>query len=327
MDFEQKKNQLTSIIINTIVPLIDNDFVLIDLSYHSNIGDILIWEGEIQFIQQYITKNKMLYSCSRQTFNGSNIKKNTIIILHGGGNFGDLWRLPADFRLRILQEFPNNKIIILPQTVYYKNKDALISDAAIFNKHKNLTICARDKNSYQILKEYFSKSGNNIYMLPDMAFCIPQKILKKYMSKQEHKTLFLKREDKELNDALDYTKYISEKEYDILDWPSMRKEKKKQISLYFLRCFLLANSKIPFVFRTLTDIYASAFFKSAMIKTGVKFVSKYEKIYTTRLHAAILCCLLEKPCVLFNNSYGKNSSFYETWLKDVDGMELLPHAI
>jgi len=327
MDFVQKRDQLAAIIINTLVPLIDNDFVLIDLPYYTNIGDILIWEGEIQFIQQYITKNKMLFSCSIQTFNSSNIDKNTIIILHGGGNFGDIWRGHADFRLKILKEFPQNKIIILPQTVYYSNKDTLLSDAAIFNNHKNLFICARDKYSYQILKEYFTESGNTIYLLPDMAFCISQDKIKKYKSEQRNKTLFLKRTDNELNYTINYSKYITEKKYDICDWPSMGKENKKLISYFFLRCLLWANRRIPVVFRVLTDIYASTFFKPAMIKTGVKFISKYEKIYTTRLHTAILCCLLEKPCVLFNNSYGKNSSFYETWLKDVDGMELLPHAI
>ena len=60
-----------------------------------------------------------------------------------------------------------------------------------------------------------------------------------------------------------------------------------------------------------------------MIREGVKQISQYENIYSTRLHAAILSVLLEKQFVLFDNSYGKNSSFYETWLNDLDDVKFI----
>ena len=44
--FESKINKLRALIFEKLVPLIDNDYILVDLPYHSNIGDILIWEGE-----------------------------------------------------------------------------------------------------------------------------------------------------------------------------------------------------------------------------------------------------------------------------------------
>ncbi|WP_302323746.1 polysaccharide pyruvyl transferase family protein [Bacteroides congonensis] len=47
-------------------------------------------------------------------------------------------------------------------------------------------------------------------------------------------------------------------------------------------------------------------------------MSNYDKVYTTRLHVAILSILLGKTFVFFDNSYGKNKFFYETWLKDID---------
>jgi pyruvyl transferase EpsO len=60
-----------------------------------------------------------------------------------------------------------------------------------------------------------------------------------------------------------------------------------------------------------------------MIREGVKQISKYENIYSTRLHVAILSVLLEKPFVFFDNSYGKNSAFFETWLSDLDGAKFI----
>jgi pyruvyl transferase EpsO len=96
---------------------------------------------------------------------------------------------------------------------------------------------------------------------------------------------------------------------------------KQAVSTFLLRCLLWASRKICILFLNITNLYAIFFFKPYMIKTGVGFVSKYNKIYTTRLHGAILCCLLGKPFVLFDNSYGKNRSFFETWLSDLDGAE------
>ena len=48
--FESKINKLRALIFEKLVPLIDNDYILVDLPYHSNIGDILIWEGECCFL-------------------------------------------------------------------------------------------------------------------------------------------------------------------------------------------------------------------------------------------------------------------------------------
>jgi exopolysaccharide biosynthesis predicted pyruvyltransferase EpsI len=50
-------------------------------------------------------------------------------------------------------------------------------------------------------------------------------------------------------------------------------------------------------------------------------LSKYDYVFTTRLHGAILSLLLHKKFTFFDNSYGKNKGFYDTWLKDVDGIK------
>jgi len=305
-------------IVDTLTPIITNDYIYLDLPYYRNIGDILIWKGTEEFLSTI--PYRCLYQCAIQTYHKLAITEDKIIIIQGGGNFGDLWRKFTNFCLKILHDFPYNKIVIMPKTVYYLDKNILLSDADLFSKHRNLIICAREENSYKILQEYFT--GNTVYMLPDMAFCISQSSLKKLEAKQINKALLLKRTDKELNNTINYSSYITEKQFDILDWPTKGKDVNRRPEIFLLRCFLWANRKMPILFRKLTDIYALLYFKSAMIKTGVRFISKYEKIYTTRLHAAILCCLLERPCVLFDNTYGKNSSFYKTWLSDFDNVAL-----
>ncbi|GHU94386.1 hypothetical protein FACS189479_07050 [Spirochaetia bacterium] len=142
------------------------------------------------------------------------------------------------------------------------------------------------------------------------------KSLKSCKLKETGKTLFLKRNDKELNTSVDYSG-ISEKNLEVKDWSTIDN---KIVLFFMLRILNWLNKRIH-LFSTIIDVYALYFYKKAIIKKGVKFIERYTKIFTTRLHGAILCCLLGKPFVLFNNSYGKNKNFYETWLHNLDNAE------
>jgi pyruvyl transferase EpsO len=316
MTFKNKINQLNNHIMDILKPYINNNFVLFDLPYHTNIGDVLIWEGEVQFLEQF-KDYKLLYSCNSITCRYPDLSENTIIFLHGGGNFGDIWRDTHKFKEKVINRYPNNKIIIFPQTVWYNNKNLLLYDAEIFSKHKNLIICARDNRSYKILNNYFST--NTILLVPDMAFCISTDRLKQYQHEsKDNKILLLRRTDRELRDNYDSV-IIENKDVTVFDWPSIEKN---TISSLLLNGLLRICKKMNFLFSVFTNYYASNYFKYNMIKLGAKFIYQYEKIYTTRLHAAILCCLLEKPFILIDNSYGKNRSFFETWLADLDNSEI-----
>jgi pyruvyl transferase EpsO len=314
MNFSEKKELLKKIITDTLMPLIDNDYWLLGLPYYANIGDVLIWQGTEDFLDCSNTRCK--YKASNITYKPQKINDDTIIILQGGGNFGDLWPEQNDFRRKIIKAYQSNKIIILPQTLFYSDPNNLKYDAELFSRHPNITICARDKNSYQLLKKYFVK--NTVLLVPDMAFCISMGKLKKHESRGNNKAVFIKRGDKEMNKNIHYDNYFDKEKMDIHDWPPVER---RMACPLLLSLFIRIDRRIPFLFPTLTDIYASSIFKSAMIRQGVKFITKYEKVYTTRLHAAILCCLMKKPFVFFDNSYGKNKSFYETWLNDLDNAE------
>lgn len=306
---QNKLNYLKSKIINSILPLVTNNYVLWDLPYHNNIGDLLIWEGEISFLKAIPYYNCVNYS-SIETCEYPKLSEETIILLHGGGNFGDIWEKHQDFRLKVIKMYPKNRIIILPQTVYYSDNCKLMHDISVMKQHNDLHVCTRDHQSYTLLKEHI----NNTMLLPDMAFCIDCGILQKYMLNCQDKALFVKRKDLELNTN---TNYHIETEYpfDIKDWPSFEKEGPLNITRRILHKLTINYPIYP-----LLQFYNSFmnYYKYKMIKKGIQFVSSYKEVYTTRLHVAILRVLLEQPFFLYDNNYGKNSSFYETWLKNID---------
>ena len=44
--------ELGNIIKSSLIPLIPGDYILLDLPYYSNIGDILIWKGTEDFLKE-----------------------------------------------------------------------------------------------------------------------------------------------------------------------------------------------------------------------------------------------------------------------------------
>lgn len=307
MTAAEKISQLKNIINEQLSPLIDANYVLLDVPYYTNIGDTLIWEGTKQHLKS--KPYKCLYTASVETYKYRPLPKDTIILLQGGGNFGDLWRRHQELRQTVIKSYPNNRIIILPQTVFYNNNSVFAEDAKILNSHKDLHICARDAKSLEYLKKALT---SNLLLVPDMAFCISKRTLNKYRKEETEKALFLKRNDPELCEYY-FASYIKEtgEQLHTGDWPTMEQQFKTKNYLDKLLWHKERLGRNP-------DIYADWIFRPHQVKKGIEFVSQYKKVYTTRLHVAILSVLLDKKIVFFDNSYGKNRSFYETWLKDVE---------
>ena len=63
----------------------------------------------------------------------------------------------------------------------------------------------------------------------------------------------------------------------------------------------------------LIDIYWEKIIKPYYINCGINFINSYYEIYSTRLHISILSILMRKKLHVIDNSYGKTSSFMNTW--------------
>jgi len=159
-----------------------------------------------------------------------------------------------------------------------------------------------------------------------MAFCISNETLEKNSKSVRRKTLFLKRGDIEL-ESYSFDHYLKNKTgIEEHDWPGM----KQKLFIFHLLALLkklnglLQGSRYAGrLTRMATDRYAVNIFMPGLIRKGIAFLSSYEYIFTTRLHGAILGILLDKPMTFFDNAYGKNSSFYNTWLKETEGIAFI----
>lgn len=314
MDHLSKKRELCKIIQDQLQPLIDRDYVLYGLPYYNNVGDILIWNGELEFLKG--VRGNCVGTCSWNEYPEKKLPEDIIILITGGGYFGDLWRPAWDSVLKELELNKKNKIILFPNTIYYTDQDLLKSDAIFLAEFENLTICVRDKTSYEIAKEHFK---NTVLLIPDMAFCMNECQLQKFSRQHASKdALLFKRLDKESpSDEL----RIDEAAYDEHDWAPMESMSKNELNFWRILTRVRRIKKIsPGLSKRLETWLFKKVYRRVLTQDGARQLSSYRRIYTTRLHAMILGCLLGRDVYVIDNRYGKLSSYYETWLTDCDNV-------
>ncbi|MDT3296875.1 polysaccharide pyruvyl transferase family protein [Shewanella sp. SP2S2-6] len=280
--------------------LVDKKVAYVDIPIHFNVGDLLIYLGTEEFFKNNAIN--VIYRSDAKHVRWSKLKDADVILMHGGGNFGDLYDSGCHQSLReeIIQRFENKVIVCLPQTIYFNSEEREERSAKIFSKHSNFHFFVRDKKSFKIAEKF----SNFVKLMPDMAHSLhplvdvteagPSNIFPK-------KKLNLVRVDIEGNGHI--KREIDKKTFDWQDIITVQDFILKR--LYDLLIFITQN-KSNMLWESLSR---SVFFKSA------SFFNQYDIVYTDRLHGVIFASLLGKEVFLYDNSYGKNSTYYDCWLK------------
>jgi len=261
-----------------------HEIIYISLINSSNVGDSLIYLAEKEFFSKKEINIKLEFKDS-QIINKKSINKlpEIPIVVRGGGYFGDVWYESYKVLEYLVENYKDNMIIFMPQSIFFRDKSKLKKAKIIFDKHKKIIIFARDKISYKLAKKYFKYA--KIYLSPDSAFFLTNKLKpskKIYISKKFKKggILYLNRSDKEKNFGL-YSKNILSFDWIYLD--------------------LLSRIKYS---------------PHRSIQRAIDLFNNKKLIIASRLHGAILASILGKPYILITNNYHKIESFYNSWLKD-----------
>lgn len=310
MTCAEKVIDLRTKIETALTPLVTRDYWLLEVPYYSNIGDTLIWQGELDFLRNLPHKCKGMFSYESRGY--PKIDVGDLVLFQGGGNFGDLWPLCHEYRKKIMRQNPTCRYVIFPQTVWYNNVEKRKGDAAFFSNF-DVTICVRDQRSYVELSQCFK---NKILLLPDMAFCMD---MRKWMPTRagDGRPLLIKRDDKELKISPELLSSLKMGNVDVADWPTFSVKTIYDHGRTWLRR-AARFSDVPY------EWYMNHLFRPYLVKTGVNFLAPHCEIITTRLHACILSVLMGiEKITLFDNSYGKNSGFYQTWLSNCDVLTML----
>ena len=132
---------------------------LLDYPNYSNVGDSAIWLGETSWIRKRAVH--VSYQCDHATYSAERLAGSLgegIILLSGGGNFGDFWYSHQAFREQVVRDFPNNKIIQLPQTIHFLDDWSVEEARRTINEHKDFTLLCRDRQSLNFVHALISRA-------------------------------------------------------------------------------------------------------------------------------------------------------------------------
>lgn len=276
------------------------------IPHHRNIGDNAIAVAEDNIINTYFSEYEKyelpesnLEKCARRIKNM--VKEDDIILLHGGGNIGDTYEKPERGRRAVIESFPNNKIIIFPQTAFFsdteKGKKELEESKKIYNEHNHLVILAREKKSFNFMRENFTNA--TIYLTPDIVMT-----LKETLEDTKRKgALLLFRTDQEKtleNDVIKKIKEISTREY----------------GKYILSDMSYGNVRL---------INVAGEFRNKILNEKFAQYQTSEIAITDRLHGMIFAAITETPCIVFSNFNHKISESYD-WLRNLNYIKFCDDA-
>jgi pyruvyl transferase EpsO len=291
--------------------LFQSPVVLLDSPVYSNVGDLLIWKGEQTYLKRIGSRILGQYSIDNI---GSGalvrIDQCRTICLQGGGNFGDLWSPYQEFREKIIQAYPNKRIVIFPQSVHFQDRSSFYRASEILKRHKDLHIMVRDRNSFAQLQE---KGLPNLILCPDMAHALwPIVVTHPTLNEPLH----LLRDDKEQGYLPESVKRVAPG----LDWNNL-------VSGNMAVAFKIGHvidSKDKHYHNMLPACFVWNRVSQMLINRAVKLFTPYRTVISNRLHAIILSTLMSRKAIAYDNSYGKISSYISEWLDDLPDVISLP---
>ena len=258
---------------------------------HCNMGD----QAQTYCIQKWLNANYPNYGIMTFTLSKSTervytllrrfIRKNDLLICHSGYHITDLYneRLPY---MELAKRFKDHKIVVFPQTVFFKDKKKLQETADVFNNHGHLLLMCRDKVSYEEAKQHFTLC--KLMLMPDIVTSL---IGTMHFEEKREGVLFCMRNDIEAF----YSK------------ESIEELRKKFISVKTdLTDTTLSELGVDFVIHNRESILFDLFRK----------YSRYKVAITDRYHGTIFSLIAGTPVIVLGSTDHKLSSGVQWFPKE-----------
>lgn len=265
---------------------------LMNVHSYTNVGDYLITQAENLFLKEYFPDNEIIMIPSLICRDGMPLLKtyinpSDILLISGGGYLGNLWLDCGETNVRmIITNFLENKIIILSQTLFFtddaEGAKELNNSRFFYNQHNNISICLRDKKSFELAQRIFDENIRCKY-IPDMVLFMN----KSHEVYDRDDVVLCFRTDKEGVISADYMNEIER----------------------FLRDNNIEFGKMSMETQ---DIVKTEDYDKA-VDEKLDIVRKSRLVITDRLHCMLLCAITGTPCIAFDNVSGKVKGVYE-WI-------------
>ena len=264
--------------------------ILIGSPVHCNIGDHLIAVECLKYVSrlgfdQVIEVPEFVYELFPSFLK---IRSDDLVFINGGGWMGEDYEDELVIE-DIIRRFPENHIIILPQTIHVSEDNAacIRRMSRALNRSDRIIVTLRESNSYRIAKELLNVPEQRLFLLPDMG------LLRKPGRKEGaglNAAIFSVRDDVEKtdDDGIDRMRdYFNQRAVRVSDSSTVIHTK-----------------------------YISFKGRERVIEEKIDEFSRADVVVTDRLHTMILALIAGSKCIAFDNATHKVSGVARQWLGD-----------
>ncbi|MFF2627063.1 polysaccharide pyruvyl transferase family protein [Kitasatospora griseola] len=283
---------------------------LVDFPHHANVGDSAIWLGERALLRELDVD--LAYVCDRHTFAEADLARRLptgAIVLHGGGNLGDLWPHHQQLRERVVRAFPRHRIVQLPQSVHFDDPRNLARARAVFDAHPDLTLLLRDAHSLRQARDAFATRS---VLVPDSVFALQDLPA---AGTPHRRLLWLARTDHE---AAPHAEPAPDRTVHRTDWnagegggPDWAEQLRSVRTAIRAAADALRRAPSDRSAEALADAFDAH--ARLQLRRGCRLLGSAGAVVTDRLHAHLLCLLLGIPHTVLDDRNGKISSYRNTW--------------
>ena len=270
--------------------------VLLGTPYHSNLGDYAQTYCIEQMVKnQYPEYDFISFEVSSQSdFDYSNLflairdklMQKDIVLIQSGMHLTDVYKNEQNLLRQALIVFRRNKVVILPQTMFYLSDENKKNFLSYMGKFDNVMLYAREQHTFNEAKKYFKT--DRIAMCPDVVHSLIGRF-RQYNFERDG-ILVCKRKDD--NDILISSDELKEKLDDLqmkIEWMDTDLE------------VLPAELKMD---------------TEGILNNIISEISKYKLVITDRLHGTIFSLIANTPVLLIGLRSDKVQANYE-WYKEV----------
>ena len=266
--------------------------IMIATAEHANIGDAAITLAEQiilseQFPEYFQVEISTYEFEQKEAYLHAILNHEDILFIHGGGNLGDLYPVEEELHRKIVSEFPENKIVILPQTISFSATETGVRErdksARVYNAHKDLTLFVRGENSLEFARTYFNQV--NTILMPDSAH-----VLRSNYVFERNGALLCLRADME---------------------GKLGGREQEFIASVVQKHAACVNSR--------TNVHSedvSREIRGLVVRRELMHFASHQVVVTDRLHGMIFAAITSTPCVVLSSRNHKIQEYYEAFFRD-----------
>jgi pyruvyl transferase EpsO len=297
------------------------DVAVLDAPNQRNVGDSLIWEGELRYLERLGLRIR--YVSDLHGFNAADLRRalprDGVVLLHGGGNFGDLWVGHQKHREALAAELTDYRLVQLSQSIYFGDESRAEQANRVIGAHPDFRLLIRDNLSMDRAASLLPDVERTY--CPDMALGYAPDAAST-AANTAREVLVIARADKESASGLNGVPadWLAPLPLNVTDWGLHRSDplgwRLARGVARLQHKLMAARRKLGLPIPALPQAVvqrALRHINKSNVDSAVKLYADARVVVVDRLHAHVLAMLLGIPHVMLDNNYRKLGAVFDDY--------------